>query len=355
MIISENCRPPYLHFCTLMERTDVLLNAEARKSSAYFRSRTWQELEEDVFNAMVFCARDTDFDGNIKLISGARFPDIVVSDCYGVEVKSARSNDWTSTGGSILESTRHPNVGCIYLTFCKISEPVEFLSKPYESCLVEIAVTHYPRYKIDMRIPEGETIFDKIGIPYDTLRAMDNPIQPISQYYSSLLREGEQLWWAPDAQEEKSIPPMVRTWSALPINLKDEYAACGLAYFPEIASEGNSSKYNRFSLWLITEKGIIHNNVRDTFSAGGRVKMRTSNEVLLTVPAVMGRISKHRDLIKNIIKEEQLSSLEKYWNINLVTQNPLTIWCHLIAKNVSSSANYETVLNLLKDLFFICD
>ena len=54
----------------------------------------------------------------------------------------------------------------IYMTFGKLGgNPIEFLSKPYEQCLYGIAVTHMPRYLIDMRLNQGETIFDKMGVP----------------------------------------------------------------------------------------------------------------------------------------------------------------------------------------------
>lgn len=354
MIISENHYPPYALFHDLLANTDAVLNADARSRETYYQERSWQDLEKDVFNAVTRCAENTEFEGSIKLVAGAKFPDILVNEYYGIEVKSARGNNWVSTGGSILESTRHSSVNRIYLTFCKIGQPVEFLSKPYEKCLSDIAVTHYPRYKIDMRLSEGETIFDKIGIPYDELRVMENPVRPISRYYSSQLRDGEQLWWSTEgAEKDEGISAIVRTWAALPIHLKDEYTARGLAYFPEIVTEGSMAKYNRFSLWLATEKGIIHNNVRDTFSSGGKVKLKTRGGIIVSMPAVMGRIYRHRDLIQSVIDDEDETDLEKYWDTTHISQNRILQWCILVSRLANASESFERNLDILKDIFRI--
>lgn len=46
----------------------------------------------------------------IRLVSAQYFPDIIAEKYYGVEVKSTKENHWTSTGSSIVESTRDKNV-----------------------------------------------------------------------------------------------------------------------------------------------------------------------------------------------------------------------------------------------------
>lgn len=51
----------------------------------------------------------------------------------------------------------------IFLTFGKMSSPVEFRSKPYEDCISGIVVDHSPRYHIDMEIQEKgkQTLMDR--------------------------------------------------------------------------------------------------------------------------------------------------------------------------------------------------
>lgn len=128
-----------------------------------------------------------------------------------------------------MESTRNQAIERIYLTFGKLGKQIQFISKPYEECLSDIAVTHYPRYRLDMMLENGQTIFDKMGISYDELRLLDNPVVPVSKYYKSKLKPGESLWWISD-NEENIIPPIVKLWTALNQNEKDEAIIQGVCF-----------------------------------------------------------------------------------------------------------------------------
>ena len=158
MIVSENSTPEITEFQKLMQKTDTFLNNEAKGREKYFQKRTAQLLEEDVCNALKDCSKGTKFENTIQLVSGAQFPDIIAANYYGVEVKSTKDNKWTSVGSSILESTRIKDVERIYMCFGKLGTPIQFKSRPYEECLSGIAVTHYPRYLIDMTLEKGNTI-----------------------------------------------------------------------------------------------------------------------------------------------------------------------------------------------------
>ena len=100
------------------------------------------------------------------------------------------------------------------MTFGKLGGQVQFLSRPYEECLYDIKATHMPRYVIDMKLKPGHTIFDKMGIPYDTLRQMKDPVRRVSEYYRSNLKPGESLWWIGGAEDSPSV---IRPWDALSI------------------------------------------------------------------------------------------------------------------------------------------
>ena len=214
MIISTACQAKLPAFKALMSKTDSFLNKDARERESYYAARGGKKLEEDVCFALTECAKGTQFEGTIKLVSGASFPDIVANRMFGVEVKSTEKNHWQSIGSSILESTRDQNVERIYMTFGKLGKPIQFLSKPYEDCLSDIVVTHYPRYRIDMQLQEKQqpTIFEKMQIDYDELRTMENPVPIVSRYYKNQLKPGESLWWAAD-EVESSTPMAARLWS----------------------------------------------------------------------------------------------------------------------------------------------
>ena len=351
MIISENKKPSISIFQDLMLNTDKLLNEDAQNREDYYTKRSGKLLEKDVFDAITECAKGTEFEGTIQLVSGSSFPDIIAKKYYGVEVKSTDKNHWTSIGSSILESTRISDVERIYLTFGKLGKPVRFLSRPYEDCLSGIAVTHYPRYQIDMRLKSGETIFDKMGITYNELRAMDNPVAPVSIYYKGKLKQGESLWWAAD-DVEASAPPTIRLWTSLTHNDKEELTVKGYALFPEILSACNNKKYNRYALWLASQQGIVNANVRDSFSAGGQVTMQTKCGVEVKMPAAFGRIKKYYQLIEETIEESEPEVLMEYWQIDELYKNRMRQWCQLVAKEADSNVGYETAWNVLSTIFY---
>lgn len=292
MIVSENPAPGMDEFADLMRRTDELLTNDAASRPEYYAARNGSPLEDDVKTALEECAKGTPFENTIEKISGQKFPDIVAARLYGVEVKSTKENHWTSTGSSILESSRVANVDRIYMTFGKLGgKPIQFRSRPYEACLSGIAVTHMPRYLIDMRLEQGETIFDKMGVPYDILRQMDNPVAPVSKYYRSKLKPGESLWWAGDAADE-AAPATLRLWNGIPCAEKRQYMVYGLVNFPEVFG----GDYDRYALWLTSAQSIVDPHIRDQFSAGGMEPMRLSDGTTVKFPGVYRRVKENRDL-----------------------------------------------------------
>lgn len=355
MIYSENKTPQLQVFRELMSKTDALLNAEAIGRDLYYADRNGTKLEEDVYDALVRSAVNTPFEGSINLISGAAFPDIVANDFYGVEVKSTKNKQWRSIGSSILESTRIKSVERIFLTFGKLGSPVEFRSRPYEECLYGISVTHYPRYQIDMELGIGETIFDKMGITYDELRKMANPVEPVSKYYKSQLKPGESLWWAdPNNIEEESAPFKIRLWSSLSPEEKDELTVQGYTLFPEVLRPKNPNKYNRYALWLVSEQGVVNTNVRDSFSAGGKVEMMTADGRMVSMPAAFGRIKKFSKLIADTLNGIEIDVLKEYWQVEQIASDRLRQWCQLVinAAIEDPEIDIHTAWSVLSGIFF---
>lgn len=234
------------------------------------------------------------------------------------------------------------------MTFGKLGAPVSFKSRPYEECLSGISVTHYPRYQIDMELQQGETIFDKMGIPYDELRKMDNPVAPVSRYYKSKLKPGESLWWGADEVEEVAAPPILRLWTSLSAEQKNFYTVQGYVLFPEILSYHSTIKYQRYALWLATNCSIINTNIRDQFSAGGKVTITTQNGVYEKVPAAFGRIAKNRDLIVETIMNANENVLCENWQVNRIESNRLSQWCRLAATH---SGDMRKTHKMLCDIF----
>lgn len=346
MIVSVNSKPELSEFRRLMAKTDQFLNADAIKRPRYYATRGGNPLEDDVMEALTECSKGTPFQGTIEKVSGQKFPDIVAAKFYGVEVKSTKDDHWTSTGSSILETTRVADVERIFMTFGKLGgNPIEFLSKPYEECLYGIAVTHMPRYLIDMRLKKGETIFDKMGVPYDELRQMDNPIAPVSKYYRSQLKPGESLWWAGDAADE-TVSATIRLWKNLTPEEKRRYTVYGCVNYPEIFG----GDYDRYSLWL-TSQGVVDPHIRDQFSAGGQEEMLLSDGTKVKFPGVYRRIKDNSDLFFRRMAQEDPSLL-----IERISLDPEALNRRLMAwaKRVSqvSKMDYDLSMDALKTFFW---
>lgn len=346
MIISYNAKPRLDEFKLLMADTDKWLNLQASKQEDYYLTLNGRKLENVVCEALCHCAKQTAFENSIQLVSGAKFPDIIAQKYYGVEVKSTKKNHWTSIGSSILESTRVQDVERIFMTFGKLSKPVSFLSRPYEEVLSGISVTHYPRYQINMKLGIGETIFDKIGVTYDKLSKMDNPVSIVSEYYRSKLQPGQSLWWASDnAVEESAAPMTVRLWSTLSQEERIFYTLQGYCFFPEIMT-GSSSKYQRYALWLAIEQGIVNTNIRDQFSAGGKRNIICDNSMCYKVSAVIYRIHTYKNLIIDTILNADEYMLKEGWGSDKIHSDRIMQWIEIIGKFTN-----QAIYRILKDIF----
>ena len=329
MIVATNPTPPISEFAKFMKNTDMLLNEWASKRTNYFSGRNGTPLEEDVFEAMKECSKNTEFENSIEHVAGAHFPDIVAHKFYGVEVKSTKKNEWKSIGSSILESTRINGVERIFLTFGKLGNPVEFLSRPYEECLSGIAVTHYPRYQIDMTLNQGETIFDKMDISYDKLRTMADPVPPVAKYYKKQLKQGESLWWASEDNIEQSVSPIVKLWTSIDSSSKVSYMVKGVAMFPEILGSSNT-KYQNLGLWLVTNHGIVNTNIRDMFSAGGQRSVEINGKKYEFLPAIYGKIFDRKDEFIQEINNASAEELKEHWKVGNISPNRIKQWCEIV-------------------------
>lgn len=345
MIISVNPEPSLADFQALMKNTDKLLNEDAKRRKSYYVTRSGNPLEDDVKDMLDESAKGTAFEGTIEKVSGQKFPDIIAAKYYGVEVKSTKSDHWTSTGSSILETTRVSGIERIYMTFGKLGgDPIEFLSKPYEECLYGIAVTHMPRYLIDMRLKSGETIFDKMGVSYDELRHMDNPVAPVAKYYRSRLRPGESLWWTGDSYDE-SVSATIRLWKNLTAEEKRRNTTYGLVNYPEVFG----GDYDRYALWL-TSQGVVDPHIRDQFSSGGQEEMLLSSGQKVKFPGVYRRVKNNMDYFLDLmsLKDSALITVQERLDENEF-RNRMLAWCEAVSR--SSTVDYDISMDALKTMF----
>lgn len=345
MIISTNREESEESFEDLLLHTKYKLEKTAQESPEFFLSRESQKFEVDVAEAMRHAALYTPFEETIHHYSGIKFPDIVAKKYFGVEVKTTVQSHWRTTGNSIFESTRVEDVKKIYLLFGKLSDPIEFKYRKYEDCLCDIVVTHSPRYLIDMNLQEGETIFDKVGVDYDSFRNLSNPFKPITQYYRDKLSPGEDLWWLEaksDTVENPSTPLAIRLWRNLDIGLKRQIIVRSFVFFPEIFG----SDYKRISPWLVQEYGVISPSLRDTFSAGGRCVLPGPLQKWGELPHMYSVFFENISTFKQLLRREDINKLLYYWGIEELRNERLVTWAELV-RNYLEPKNVAPFLDIL--------
>lgn len=114
-------------FAELMGKTEHILNDNAKCDPVTYRNLSASELEESSLYTIQEACRDTPFNKDeVKLISGQRFPDIIADKYYGIEVKSTKSDSWTSTGSSIWK-VLVTGMWKVY-TCCLVNSEVKFRS-----------------------------------------------------------------------------------------------------------------------------------------------------------------------------------------------------------------------------------
>lgn len=339
MLISVNRNVENVDFEKLITLTTNTLQKLSTKQNDRYLTLLGNKLEGEVYDVMCSCAQNTPFEGTIELVSGQKFPDIIANNYFGVEVKSTKQNHWKTTENSVLESTRVEEIQRIYMLFGKIHNPIEFKWRLYQNCLYDVLVTHSPRFAIDMDLKIGNTIFDKVGIDYDTIRQSANPIKPFKEYYRNKLTEGQELWWL-DNEEYKPDSIVFRIWNSLTKVEKDEFKIKGYAYFPEILGN-KQAKFDKFTLWLSVKQRVICPNVRDMFTAGGKGNLILKGKKLNDLPKALMKFIQNIDKITEEFAGTDIEKLNDIWHANFQTRTEInSVWVNRIIESASMIYNF---------------
>jgi len=187
---------------SLLKETIIYMNKAVQIDPSGYNKLSGSDVEKLSLKSLKEIAPTINFSPDrIELISGHIFPDILLHKTkYGVEIKSTQKDAWTSTGSSIVESTRDKDAERIYMLFGKLGGQPEFRCKPYQLCLSNIAVTHSPRYLIDMNLTSDSNIFAKMNTDYEVFRHLDEgkKISCVRQYYikkAKAEKKYEMPWW----------------------------------------------------------------------------------------------------------------------------------------------------------------
>lgn len=323
-------------FAHLMLLTEKSLNDRVKQDHSLYKECGGSKMEPIALNALREVAPQTPFrPEEIQLVSGAKFPDIQAERYYGVEVKTTSSNTWKSVGSSIVESTRIEDVSMIYMFFAKLGgEYAEFRCKPYECCLDNISLTHQPRYQIDMELEEKSksNIFQKMKIDYNTFRVLNEneKIRCVRNYFRSEAKPGHEMpWWIGGENSETSVPMTVRFLNDLSVEEKRVLTLRMFILFPELFGNDATIKYKRAALWLCSRQSLICSNIRDFFTAGGKVKTLGSTSFTKPLPQIVRRLYDCREEILTLLRhpdEALKDDISELWEFKCDVRYYVDCW-----------------------------
>ncbi|MES2379466.1 MAG: hypothetical protein V4538_00390 [Bacteroidota bacterium] len=340
MIYVNKENIPEDQFTSLLEVTkNKIIKKYEQKFPKVVNGNTF---ETDVYNEMILSSLQTDFEGYIEQTSVHAFPDIIAKKLFGVEVKMTSADKWISTGNSVLESTRIGSVETIYMFFGKFGNDFNIKYRKYQDCLYDVGVTHSPRYKIDMDLQEGLSIFNKLGIPYDNFRKETNPIKRIKEYYKKQLKQGEELWWISETSEDPAVSPIIQSFNKLEKTMKEQFINECFVLFPEMFGK-STTKFDRAAPYLIKNYNAVSASLRDNFTAGGKQTISVNGNPVVVSRLIYNLFLRAND-IKRIICDTPYTKLSNYWGEE-ITDEPLEIWKKLLEQNSKEDVDIISVFN----------
>lgn len=209
----------------------------------------------------------------------------------------------------------------------------EFMCKPYQQCLSNIAVTHAPRYLIDMNLNLEDNIFSKMQTEYDDFRLLPEAekITKVRQYYMGKAKaEGkyDMPWWM---GETTSVN--LSFYNDLPISQKNDIFVRACILFKSIYEKDSNKRYRQISMWLCNGYSLLCPNMRDFFSAGGRVSVINGKALEKPYPHIVEEILKYHKRIKALLchpDEEILWGIQDYWDFKYNKYDLYDSWLNMV-------------------------
>lgn len=333
MIYAEKKNAHEERFIELLEKSKNILVLRLRENN----NISALDFEGLVCEKMQEASSGTEFEGTIKQTEAYAFPDIIANGYFGVEVKITTKDHWTSTGNSVLETSRIEEVERIFIMFGKLGGEPDVRYRLYQECLPEISVTHSPRYRINMDLPKGKSIFDKMGVSYDKLRTSGNTIQEIKSYYRGQLKDGEGLWWIDEESEAPS--PVIKQFRTLELENRERFKVDCMILFPELFK--SRANYERAATYMITEFGAVSTSLRDAFSAGGKQEVLVAREKR-SVSQMLSQLHDYAPKIASRINEIDEDLLKFYWQVPSIEANRIEQWKELVDRDTASGLGAES-------------
>lgn len=318
----------------------------------------WQYAEKETLAVIKERIKNTSFkDTNVIFQGGSNkhFPDILLDNLkIGIEIKS--SSKWTVPGGSVFEWIKAGDLEEIFIIFCRHNQrckkPIEVRVGDYKTFISDITVTHSPRFSIDMDLKSRSN--DKIL--KDTLEnKYPNEVEyskQIAKYLNSKLKPGEVYWWSFNKEAESGKYILFSKIKAKSKNkgggyeAPETYISQAIVLFPELFSN-SSTKYIRVSKWFDSKK-IICPNIRDLFTAGGKLVISESG---IKLPHIFAVVKENQEKIREAFINLTMDELVENWEIDDCVQKNIIdtvedrfrYWKNLVEQSIGKNLNSEMI------------
>lgn len=149
-------------------------------------------------------------------------------------------------------------------------------------------------------------------------------------------------WWITSENVEQSHSFNIALWKSLDTPKKTELLIKCMILFPEALNPKRSmTKYNNTTLWLCSYCQVLNPNVRDLYSAGGKITHVNGEKLKKTIPQVFNIIVKHANEIKKILDNppaDMLALIEEF--------NPTIIGNDMYAKWINECNKFASEKNV---------
>ena len=286
----------------LTELSDNINSVVELEKEYTISNGTYNGFEKLVPNILEEIKNHGNINFSYEVFYGHHFPDLEIfieGKKYGIELKSRKKGQWTTNGNSVFESITDEDYDEIYLLFGSLNVDgkrysVEF--RPYWQVTTGIAVTHSPRFKIDMRANDGDSVFAN-SLEYYTLREKNDEEKII--FLQNYLKKSsdKSKWYIP--QETESIKPI--HFKDLDKNIKNKVIAETFVIYPQDIIKKYPSgifrgEYGRCLEYLLSQYFYFTTSLRDSYSAGG-----TFNYNGVDFPQTLYTLNKISDNILDIL------------------------------------------------------
>lgn len=252
------------------------------------------------------------------------FPDLKVTFTnniiYGVEIKFSVLGNWRSKGNSVFESLSNKNANenaytDIYVFFGRKPRKrenivnLEVRYAPYGLSIDRIEVTHSPRFAINMQNQEHNLVelFGEDSTYADFRIKSNEEKNELLRNYFNKINEDEDKWYMPRISEKDITTVEPIQFSSLSKKQRKRIVAESIILFPTDILR-TTAKYSNVGLNMISKHFVYSTNLRDNFSASGKVII---NERNIKYPRILKTLKDHSQDIKSLLRNPPYEDFDK--------------------------------------------